>query len=114
MTRSVIRRIEGSIVTGWPCGQARTSSRVADFMASKNPRIRSPFIGGTSTRRCRACASSSSTSTEVRPTLRLRNEFASPECSACGSPRKTSRMASPSMNMTAVPYFIQRTVNGVP
>jgi hypothetical protein len=70
--------------------------------------------GGSKTRRCRACGSSSSTSTEFFPTEAARNSFPSPECRAWGSPRNTSLTASGEANMTNRPYPAQWTVNGSP
>ncbi len=53
MTRSVIFRMTGRAGNGASRGNERAASNVSSRMASKNDRIRSPFRGGTRTRRCR-------------------------------------------------------------
>ena len=114
MTRSVIRRIVGRAGNGTSSGQARTASSVSSRIASKNARIRSPFKGGTRTRRCRACGASSSTSTECRPTVAVNSVLASPEWSTSGSPRKTSRTASGSDSITNRPLPATSSVKASP
>ena len=64
MTRTVILRIVGRAGNGASRGHDRAASSVSSRIASKKDRIRSPFRGGTRTRRCRACGAPSSTRTE--------------------------------------------------